>query len=89
MGQPVVYYRESEEPVSVGDWLLTMIIMAIPIIGFVMLFVWAFGGGKPSKANWAKATLIFMAAMFVLLVGFYALIFLVLIASGSYTSTVQ
>lgn len=46
-------------PVSVGDWFLTILITAIPIVGIVMLFVWAFGGGvNVNKANWAKASLL-------------------------------
>lgn len=85
MGQPPVYYRESEEPVSVGDWLITLFLTSIPIVGFIMLIVWAFGGGgKSSKANWAKAMLIFTIAMFVLVFGLYALIILAVIATGSF-----
>ena len=26
-------------PMSVGDWIITSLIVAIPIVGFVMLFV--------------------------------------------------
>ena len=52
---------------SVGDWMLTMLITSIPVVGFIMLFVWAFGDStNPSKKNWAKATLIFFAILFVL-----------------------
>ena len=56
-GQPVW----SQPPtVSVGDWVITLLISAIPVVGFIMLFVWAFSSGTPpSKANWAKATLLF------------------------------
>lgn len=50
------------KPVTVGDWIITMIIAAIPIVNIVMLFVWAFSAGtNPSKANWAKAYLVFIA----------------------------
>lgn len=46
--------------VSVGDWFITILVSAIPLVGFIMLFVWAFGSNTPpSKANWAKATLLF------------------------------
>lgn len=45
--------------VSVGNWMVTMLLMAIPIVNIVMLFVWAFGGNvEKSKSNWAKAKLI-------------------------------
>ena len=54
-------YQEMEEPMTVGEWILTSIITAIPCVNIIMLFVWAFGSGaKKSKSNWAKAVLIFM-----------------------------
>ena len=52
---------------SVKDWLITLIIMAIPLVGFVMLFVWAFGSeSNQSKKNFAKASVIMCAIVFVL-----------------------
>ena len=54
-------------PISVGEWIITTIILAIPIVGFIMLFVWGFGSNtQPSKANWAKAALIMMGIGIVL-----------------------
>ena len=54
-------------PISVGEWVITIIIIAIPIVGFIMLFVWGFGSNtQPSKANWAKATLIMIGISIVL-----------------------
>lgn len=32
-----------EEPVSVKEWVITLLIMVIPIVNLVMIFVWAFG----------------------------------------------
>lgn len=56
-GQPV---WSQPSTVSVGDWIITYLVSAIPVVGFIMLFVWAFGSSTPpSKANWAKATLLF------------------------------
>ena len=55
--------------VTIGDWIITMILMCIPFVNFIMLLVWAFSAGTPvSKANWAKATLIFMLIGFVLVI---------------------
>lgn len=52
---------------SVKDWVITYIITIIPIVGIVMLFVWAFSSGQnPNKSNWAKAALIVAAIMMVL-----------------------
>lgn len=59
-------------PVTVGNWLLTYLLMCIPVVNLVLLLVWAFGSETPvSKANWAKASLIWMLigiAFFVLIV---------------------
>lgn len=29
---------------SVKDWMITLLIMFIPLVNIIMLFVWAFGG---------------------------------------------
>jgi len=60
---------------TIGDWLITFLIQAIPVVGFIMLFVWAFGGDThPSKKTWAQATLIFMAIVVVLTIIVFILI---------------
>ncbi len=54
------------KPVSVQEWLVTGILMCIPMVNIVLLFVWAFGDNAPiSKKNWAKATLLYFLIMFV------------------------
>lgn len=46
---------------SVGQWMLTLFLVFIPLVNIIMLLVWAFGSSThPEKANWAKATLIWM-----------------------------
>lgn len=58
--------RESS-PVSLGDWIITLIVLAIPIVGIVMLFVWGFSSSThPSKQNYCRAVLIFALVAFVL-----------------------
>jgi hypothetical protein len=60
-------------PVSLGDWILTLIILAIPIVNIVMLFVWGFSSGtNPSKQNYCRAALIMTAVLVVLWVLFAA-----------------
>ena len=60
------------EEVSVKDWVITILITAIPIVGLIMLFVWAFGdSAQASKKNWAIATLIWYAIMIVLVIIFF------------------
>lgn len=54
-----------ELPVSVGNWILTFIVMCIPVVNIIMLFVWAFGGSShKSKSNWARAALLLMLIIF-------------------------
>jgi len=56
-----------DQTVSMGDWIVTYIISGIPLVGFIMLFVWAFGSDtKPSKKNWARALLIIAAIVIVI-----------------------
>ena len=44
-----------------GEWLLTVFITGLPIVGLVFLFIWAFGDGqRPERVNFAKAYLLFM-----------------------------
>ncbi len=58
---------ENNEQMTVGDWIVTYLLMIIPIANLVLLFIWAFGSDtKKSKKSWAKATLIFMAVGIVL-----------------------
>ncbi len=72
-------------PVSVGEWVLTLLIMVIPLVNLIMLFVWAFGGGtNPSKANWAKASLIWMVIGIVLAVVFWGAIAGLIAARGGW-----
>ncbi|HIW32658.1 MAG TPA: hypothetical protein IAA29_07715 [Candidatus Paenibacillus intestinavium] len=60
--------------VTVKEWLITMLILIIPIVNIVMMFVWAFGGGNPSKANYFKAALIWAAIITILYVVVFVLI---------------
>lgn len=53
----------AEAPVmTVGNWIVTMLIMIIPIVNIVMLIVWAASSNdNPNRKNWAIAQLIFVA----------------------------
>ncbi len=66
--------QQDNQSVSVKDWVLTILITAIPVVGLVMLFVWAFSDDTiPAKANWAKARLVWLAIGIVFSVVFIAL----------------
>lgn len=59
--------KEKAEVMSLGEWVIIILITAIPIVNLVMLFVWAFSKGEnPNKRNWARANLIWMGIGIVL-----------------------
>jgi hypothetical protein len=59
--------NQNYQPMTIGEWLITFIITYIPIVGIIMLFVWAFSDGNhPSKKTWAQAMLILFAIAIVL-----------------------
>lgn len=80
-------FSSNYKPMTIGDWLITFIIQAIPLVGIIMIFVWAFGDSThPSKKTWAQATLIMMLIVIVLMIIFFAAIWTLLgsIFSGGY-----
>ncbi|MCB5251775.1 MAG: hypothetical protein RBR69_00150 [Candidatus Cloacimonadaceae bacterium] len=71
---------------SIGNWIVTMIILIIPLVNIIMLIVWAASSSEnPNRKNWAIAQLIFMGIGIVL----YILLFSTIIGlvggmSGGY-----
>ncbi|MBK7500076.1 MAG: hypothetical protein IPI19_13540 [Ignavibacteriales bacterium] len=66
-------FTTNYKPMTMGDWLITFLIQMVPLVGFIMLFVWAFGDGThPSKKTWAQASLIMMVIGIILVVIFIA-----------------
>ncbi|TQR17332.1 hypothetical protein FG384_18300 [Psychrobacillus vulpis] len=65
---------------SVGDWLITMLILIIPIVNIVMLFVWGFGNSDPRR-NYARASLIWMGICIIIGIIFYAIFFAIIVSS--------
>lgn len=64
----------SSETISVGDWIVTFIILAIPLVNIGAMLYWAFSGSaNPSKRTYAQASLI----LFVVAVVFYLLVVVV------------
>ncbi|MBL9214166.1 MAG: hypothetical protein JNG83_01690 [Opitutaceae bacterium] len=69
--------RIEEEPLTTGEWFLTLLLLGLPVIGIVMYFVWAFGSGNVSRRNFCRAALLWCLILFG--VAFVALVtFLVL-----------
>ena len=54
-------------PMTMGEWIVTLIIMAIPCVNIIMCFVWGFGStGNLNRRNFCRAYLIMIAVVFVL-----------------------
>ncbi len=53
--------------ISVGDWLITLILLGIPLVNVIMLIYWAVSSNThPSKQSYARAVII-LAAIFIVL----------------------
>jgi ABC-type nickel/cobalt efflux system permease component RcnA len=56
--------------ISVGQWMLWMLLAAIPCVGLVVVLVMAFVGENESRKNYFRALILW----FVILVGIFVLI---------------
>ena len=75
------YSRPRDTTMSYKDWALTIFLGSLPIIGFILVLIWAFDNNTNiHKQNWAKGTLLLMvigivvAMMFLFLFGGMALL---------------
>lgn len=77
--------NQNDKVVTLGDWIVTFILQAIPVVNIVMLFVWAFSSTTPdSKKNYARAALIFVAIGIVLSIIFSGAILAALSSAANY-----
>ncbi|MFK5921257.1 MAG: hypothetical protein QM496_03705 [Verrucomicrobiota bacterium] len=52
---------DDDYPMTIGDWMITMLILTIPIINIIMFLVWAFGSsGNTSRKTYCQASLLWM-----------------------------
>ena len=69
-------YSAGAPVLTIGNWIITMLIMCVPIVNIGMLIVWAASSTEnPNRKNWAIAQLIFMAigvVLWILMAGMIA-----------------
>ena len=54
--------KDLNAPMSLGQYMLTMLIGAIPLVGFVFMLIWAFSSDvNVNKKNYCRAVLLWMA----------------------------
>ena len=59
--------RQAEPVITPSKWVLYFLVTSLPLIGTIMLIVWAFSDdGRPTRQNWAKGMLLFYVIMLVL-----------------------
>lgn len=57
--------RPAYKELSLGQWLLTLLLIAIPIVNLIVLCIWAFGGDNPRK-KFSQAYLIWIGISIVI-----------------------
>jgi hypothetical protein len=63
------------KPVSVKEWVITILLLIIPVVNIIMLFIWAFGKETSvTKSNFAKAHLLWILIVFVVVIFFLLLL---------------
>ncbi len=54
--------KKQNAVMSVKDWVITLILTAIPIVGLTLIIIWAFGTeGNKNRRNYSLAILICLA----------------------------
>ena len=61
-----------EAPISIGSWILMFIVQSIPVVGFIMLIIWALDSANRTRCNYARA---------IILMGIIGIIFAVVLVS--------
>ena len=58
---------ENEKVMTVGSWLVTQLLLCIPIVNIILIIVWAVGGKNTNKnkTNFFRANLILAVITFV------------------------
>ena len=76
MGTPAGSIQD--KPLSVGDWIITMILLAIPFVGLIFLLYWALSSSSNvNRKNFCIAYIVIALIMFAIVA---ALLFLGVLA---------
>jgi len=64
---------KNQDTLSVGDWMIILLLITIPVLNLIMLFVWALSSDtNVTKSNFAKAALIWFVVIIILWLLFFA-----------------
>lgn len=56
--------NEDTRVMTVGNWMITLLVLALPLINIIMYLVWALdNSGNANRRNFCRASLIWFAIM--------------------------
>ena len=70
---------------SIGSWIITFILLAIPLVNLIMLFIWAFDATS-ERRNYARAYLIILGIVLVLWILLFILMLFLGMSSGFFAN---
>jgi hypothetical protein len=74
----------NSRPMSVQEWFITILILAIPLVNLVMYLYWAFADGvNLNKRNFCRASLLWAVIAFAIFILFAMLGGMAAMMSGS------
>lgn len=74
-----------DRPLTVNEWFITILVLALPLVNLVMYFYWAFADGvNTNKRNFCRASLLW--AVIGIVIGIVAVAFLGGLAAISQSS---
>jgi hypothetical protein len=63
--------QQDTTPMTVKNWLITILVLAIPFVNIIMYFVWAFSdSGNVNRKSYCQATLLFIAIIIAAVITF-------------------
>jgi|LakMenE01Jun11ns_1017448.scaffolds.fasta_scaffold9675465_2 hypothetical protein len=64
---------KNQDTLSVGDWMIILLLITIPVVNLIMLFLWALSSDtNVTKSNFAKAALMWFVVIIILWLLFFA-----------------
>jgi len=70
-------------PMTVGEWMLTLLVLAIPVVNLVMYLVWALSGtGNVNRRNFCRASIYW----FLIILGIWLAVMVLAAVAGVVTS---
>lgn len=72
-------YPMQERPMTTGGWMVTLLVLALPLVNIIMYLVWALGGGDAGRRNFCRASILW----FLIALAVYGVFLVVLALTGA------